>query len=294
MSGGKLADWALYLDETGTTDPHSLPLSQGITPLFTLAGVALPLDRWRDYDRAYLRLKRIFFAKEIDQSSKHEAVWEIKGTDLFAPRNAKSSRNRAFAIEVCKLIKEFGGKVFGVTFVKSVKEPMPRSSIYTKGLQILAERFDIFLREGNSTGLMILDSRVAHVQKGSGVDYTVATSYMSFIFGNEDGKQLKRIVEAPMFADSGITAGLQIADIVSGLVYTTTYRDKLAPNGAEPATGYLDYRHCQSYWPTLQELVFSSTNLYGTQKIWGLRTLNHQQKDQMDTKLQALADKFKH
>lgn len=286
-----MAEWALYLDETGTTEPHTIPLSPGITPIFTLAGVALPLDRWREYDRSYLRLKRSFFAKEIDGSSKIDAVWEIKGTDLFAPRNAKSDRNKVFAYKVCDLVKDFGGKAFGVNFLKSVKSPMSRSSIYTKGLQILAERFDIFLRELDARGVMIMDSRMAHMRKGSGVDYTVAMSYLSFIFGNEEGKQLKRIVEAPMFADSGITAGLQMADIISGMVYSDTYRHKLAPNGPDSLKGFLDYTHCQRYHAPLHEITFTSENNYGAQKMYGVRTLDHRDED-IVPQLKALAAKY--
>ncbi len=273
--GAAVIKWALYLDETGTTEPHKLPVPQGATPLFTLGGIVLPLDRWRDYDRAYLYLKREFFKKEIDQSSKIDATWEVKGTDLLSPRNANSERNKVFCYRVLDLAKQFGGKVLGVTFLKSVKSPMPRTSIYTKGLQILAERFDVFLREIDGAGVLIMDSRMAHTRKGGGLDYTVAQSYLSFIFGNKEGQLLKRIIEAPMFADSGLTAGLQIADIMSGLIYTNAYRDKLAPNGADPACGYLDYTHTARYYTPLKEIIFESDNVYGEQRMFGLRTLDH-------------------
>ncbi len=289
--GHLMVAWALYLDETGTTDAHTVPLKPGITPMFTLAGVALPIDRWRDYDRGYLRLKREFFAKEIDASTKIDVVWEVKGSDLFAPRNAASERNKVFAYKVLDLIKEYKGRAFGVNFLKSVNNPMPRSSIYTKGLQILAERFDVFLRESDEQGIIIMDSRMAHMRKGNGVDYTVATSYLSFIFGNNEGKLLKRIVEAPMFADSGITAGLQIADIVSGMIYADVYRHKLSSDVAVLEKGLLDYSHCQKYHTPLSEVVFQSENHYGSQKMYGLRTIDHRDVD-IAPKLDALKAKF--
>lgn len=153
--GAAMVKWALYLDETGTPDAHTIPLAKGSTPAFTIGGIVLPIERWQEYDRAYLYLKREFFAAEIDRSSKLDCVWEIKGSDLLAPRNAASERNKVFCYKVLDLIKEFKGKAMGVTFLKSVKSPMPKNSIYTKGLQILAERYDTFLRENDSAGTLI-------------------------------------------------------------------------------------------------------------------------------------------
>lgn len=288
-----MVDWALYLDEAGVTDPHTIPLTSGQSPLFALAGVALPLARWRDYDRQYLYLKREFFATEIDRSSKIDAVWEVKGSDLLAPRNAASERNSVFTYRVLDLIKEFEGRIFGVSLLKGVVNPTPKTTIYTKALQILAERYDVFLREAGSSGCMILDSRMAHMRKGTGLDYTVATSYLSFIFGNRDGQLLKRLIEAPLFADSGLTAGLQIADIAAALVYSNAYREKLAPGGADVERGYLDYRHTRRFYRPLRERVFESEQLYGGSKMFGLRTLDHRDGEPSEKDLEALANRFK-
>lgn len=288
-----MVQWALYIDETGTTDAHTIPVPKGITPAFTLGGVALPFDRWREYDRAYLYLKREFFSAEIDRSSKIDCVWEIKGSDLLAPRNAASERNKVFCYKVLDLIRDFGGKAFGVTFLKSVKNPMPKSSIYTKGLQILAERYDVFLRENDAQGTLILDSRMAHMRRGAGLDYTVATSYLSFVFGNKEGQLLKRIVEAPMFADSGLTVGLQIADIVSGIIYTNAYREKLAPQGAVLEQGYLDYTHTRRFYRPFKDLIFESARVYSNgNRMFGLRTIDHRDGPVSSASLITLVDHF--
>jgi len=288
-----MVEWALYLDESGVTDSHSLPLVKGQSPVFTLAGVALPLDKWREYDRQYLYLKREFFRVEIDRSSKIDAVWEIKGSELLAPRNAASERNRAFVFRVLKLIKEFDGRIFGVSLLKGTINPTPKTTTYTKALQILAERFDAFLREINASGCMILDSRMAHMRKGAGLDYTVAVSYLSFIFGNSEGKLLRRLVEAPLFADSGLTAGLQIADIAAALVYTNVYREKLAPNGEDVNYGYVDYRHTRAFYPALKERVFEGQSNAGGPKLFGLRNLDHRDGEVTGAHLEALSERFK-
>jgi len=288
-----LVDWALYLDEAGVTEPHAIPLASGQSPLFALAGVALPLARWREYDRQYLYLKREFFSVEIDRSSKSDAAWEVKGADLLAPRNAASERNSVFTYKVLDLVKDLEGRIFGVSLLKGVATPTPKTTIYTKALQILAERYDVFLREAGSSGCMILDSRMAHMRKGAGLDYTVAHSYLSFIFGNPDGRLLKRLIEAPLFADSSLTAGLQIADIVAALVYSNAYREKLAPTGEDVERGYLDYRHTKKFYRPLRERVFESEQLYGGVKMFGLRTLDHRDGEPSEKDLEALANRFK-
>jgi len=284
--------WALYLDETGDTRGHSLPLKQGQTPVFTLGGVALPLYLWREFDREYLYLKREFFQQEIDKSSKDDTAWEAKGNNLIAPRNAASERNKIFTYRVLDKIKEFDGKIFSVNFLKSARDPISSVSIYTKALQIMAERFDIFLRENNAKGVIIIDSRMAHTKKGSGLDYSVAKSYLSFIFGNEQGRQLKQIIEAPLFADSALTAGLQVADIVAALIYADIYQHRISPDGENKECGFVDYRHVKRHGKLLNELEFKSQKKYDSRQIFGHRTLDHRDHIASQQEIQKLRNKF--
>lgn len=74
-----MSTWALYLDESGDAHSHKLPLIEGKLPVFTLAGVALPLEHWRSYHAEYSALKLAFFQNEIDKSSKTHHQWEFKG-----------------------------------------------------------------------------------------------------------------------------------------------------------------------------------------------------------------------
>lgn len=283
--------WALYLDESGSNARHQLPVTSGQSPVFTLAGIALPIERWRSYDRAYLALKRQFFSAEIDQSSKPDTRWEIKGSDLIAPRNSNSDRNKVFTYKVFDLVQDHGGKAFGCSFLKCPIEPVPKTSMYTKAVQIIDERFDIFLREQNDNGILILDSRMAHMKRGSGTDYTVAVSHLSYVFGNAHGRELKRIKEAPLFADSCLTAGLQIADIVAAQAYAYAYREKLAPEGAIQELGLLDYTHTRAHSKPLKDVEFHSRNKYGDHHRHGFRIMDHR-KDKTEPK--ELAEKIAH
>ena len=70
-----------YVDESGDTNPHHEPLLDGETPLFCLSAVALPADRWRDYDRSVFALKRTYFRAEMAASIPR---WRPTKTDLHA------------------------------------------------------------------------------------------------------------------------------------------------------------------------------------------------------------------
>ncbi len=176
-----MSTWALYLDESGDANKHELPLSKegGSTPIFTLAGVALPLSQWRNYHSDYSNLKLAFFKNEIDKSSKTQHQWEFKGNRAIAPRNAKSDRLTAFSHKVLDLAENYAGRLFSVSFAKNATTPTSAISMYTRRCRF-AETFDIFLREKSedARGIIILDSRMAHLQRGSGLDYQVA-SYAS-------------------------------------------------------------------------------------------------------------------
>jgi hypothetical protein len=94
---------------------------------------------------------------------------------------------------------------------------------------------------------------------------------MTYIFGNEQGRQLKRLQEAPLFADSTVTAGIQMADIIAPLMYANTYHLQLSPGGLPRGCGYLKYTHVERYWTHLQKLKFQSQGLYQGYRKNGFR-----------------------
>jgi hypothetical protein len=286
----RMPTWALYLDESGDANSHSVPLKVGETPVFALAGTALPLSHWRAYQSEYSSLKLQFFKNEIDKSSKSQHQWELKGNRLVAPRNADSQRLAGFAHKTLDLVENNTGRLFSVAFLKCATKPTSHISMYTKALQILAEAFDIFLREKSETarGIIILDSRMAHLKKGSGLDYTVATGLLSYVFGNELGRQLKRLQEAPLFADSCLTSGIQIADIVAGLMYANTYRINLSSAANCDDMGYLNYAHVERFWPHLLKLKYHSASQYNGYFKTGFRFFDHRKEksDNGDTEVE--------
>ncbi len=258
----------VYIDEAGSPERHHEPLSGGETPLFILAGLALPLGEWRRRDREYLRLKRHFFPDQMGRPSRRDEEVEIKGRDLTSPRQSTSARRQAFNRRAMDFIDRCGGRAFAATFLKSAAAPVSSTSLYTKSLQILVERISLYIAESDSyqNAILICDSRMRGI---SGLDGEVARSHMSYIFGHATGRTFTNIVEAPLFADSRLTVGLQLADIFAANLYASRFQYYL-----RGAPGTPDYSHSTAYWPALDRLQFKSTGLVDGFTIYGYRTVD--------------------
>ena len=246
-----LSTVVFYTDESGSTEAFTEPLQTGSTPIFTITSIALPLTEWRQFDRKYNNLKEHFFPEILARKGRKEDI-EIKGNDLTSPRNKESERRQNFLKQVFALLYKFDAKIFSVTFVKSKDNPISSRSMYTHGFQILLERFNDYIKtsEKFDSGIIICDSR-AGTMKGQGLDKEVAQSYQSYIFGNEKGKKCTYMQEAPLFADSKITVGLQLADIISSVIYTNHYNYY-----SSTIEGAVDYSHMQKWWPKVISLEY--------------------------------------
>ncbi|TFB10488.1 DUF3800 domain-containing protein [Candidatus Marinimicrobia bacterium MT.SAG.4] len=255
-----------YVDESGDPNRHSVPIKIGTTPIFTLSALGLPLSDWRDYTSEYLQLKRRFFKSEINRTRVHAAKWEIKGSDLSKPSNKDDRRGAKFLEKVIELIERYKGKLFAVSVIKSVGHPTLATSIYTSSLQILVERLSIYVGESNiyANGIIIVDSRKKHL------DRQVAESHMSFIFGSETGREFTNIIEAPLFADSQLTQGLQIADNIGSAIYSNQYQFY-----CRSVEGANNYEHMHKFWDRVKALEFKSKKKYDNHIKYGFRVIKH-------------------
>jgi hypothetical protein len=238
-------------------------LLDGETPIFTLNSLCIGAQNWRGLDRDYLRLKRRFFQKEIGNNAAE--YFEIKGSELTRPGNRTNKRAHKFIEQVFGLCKKYGVTLFSIIFVKNPLNPTSKKSLYTMALQYLCERFQAFLEEsvGDEDGIIIMDSRMHNV------DLEVAQSHLSFIFGHKTGRTCDKILEAPMFTNSKLTAGLQIIDIMGSCIYANFYQ-----RNCMFVSGALDYSHMGTYWSELSALEFQSQRLYDGHRRSGYRVID--------------------
>ena len=252
-----------YVDEAGSLEGHHEPLLDGETPIFSLNSVCISENNWKDLDRDYLRLKKRFFSKEIGTGIAE--YFEVKGSELTRPGNRMNKRGHKFIKQVFHLCKQYNISLFSIIFIKNPAKPTSKKSLYTMALQYLCERFQAFLEEriDGENGIIIVDSRMHNI------DLEVAQSHLSFVFGHKTGRTYDKILEAPMFANSKLTAGLQVIDIMGSCIYTNFYQ-----RNCMFVPGALDYSHMGIYWPNLSDLEFKSQKLYDGHPRNGYRVID--------------------
>jgi hypothetical protein len=262
-----------YVDESGSSNSHREPLLDGQTPIFLMASLAFKTSTWRTLDRSYQALKRQFFSAEI--GTRRVTQYEVKGNDLIRPGNKKSSRRHAFLRKTLELCQSHGAKGFAVIFKKNPIKPVPKDSQYNMGIQYMVERFDHFLEETSegltdpfpaidAHGLIIADSRMKNL------DLNVATSHLSFMFGNTVGLQCKRVIEAPTFTFSELSVGIQVTDIFASALYAQSYQRHC---GSISNAG--DYSHMKFVDEYLDALQWRSIKAYNGYSMRGYRFLDH-------------------
>ena len=251
-----------YIDESGNPEGYHIPIQGSETPLFVLTSLCIHETNWRNVTHDLNYLKQRFFKNEIGAEPPH--YFEIKGNDLTRPGNRNNRRNHAYLDSILRLCDKYTLPFFSVIIRKDHITPTNKTSLYTMSLQYLVERFQIFLDDNNDNGLMIIDSRVHNI------DFQVAQSHLSFVFGNITGKQCNRIIEAPMFTDSRLTAGLQLVDTVSSCIYTDNYYWK-----CRTIPGAHNYRHMTKYRPYLAGREFHSKFSHSGYMKHGYRYIKH-------------------
>lgn len=202
--------------------------------------------------------------------------FEIKGHKLLKPSSARIRRNRIFTQKALSLCRDLGAALFSVIWTKDSGNPVNPVSMYTHSLQILAERFHYHCLANNDQGIIVADSRTDRL------DFTVASSHLSFLLGNPAGRAYVSLVEAPMFVDSCLSAGAQLADILGACIFGYYFQKNCArlpglfvgPNPVTPEdlaenpggpwverTPARDYSHCRQYWADLNALQFKRTDV---------------------------------
>jgi len=171
------------------------------------AAIALQPQLSKDFSRELFNLERKFW--QINEP--HE--FEIKGRMLLNKRALTSPKKIEFVEEVLSLCKGHHILAFAVG-MRRLEEQMlagfsPEESRIFRVYHYLLERVEAMLQEDypNDMAIVLLDSG------GVKTDKRRAIAFGNFLYGNEAGRSMQRIVETPFFVDSSLTPGIQIADL---------------------------------------------------------------------------------
>ena len=205
--------YLLYADEfghDGIWDPNDSRHNHH--PLFGLAGFAIPAEKWRDLDRGFLRLKRKFYAWELQRG-------EADGVraERFEAKDLSSRRDLRFVGAVLSLLKSLDARIFVHGRVKRIGGPHDSDALYGMITQGLMRAFEKYVRNrvGHKlgSGLMVLDRRT------EARDVQLLSSAQSYLFSAQDDLRggFHRLVEIPMLVRSEWHHGVQAADTIARL-----------------------------------------------------------------------------
>ena len=204
-----------YLDEFGHVGPYikRTHAKHNDSPVFGLAGFALPLDEARGFATWFFQRKSQLLAFEIARSGKHPAMWEKKGSSLYTARNVSTYPElRKFTNRLLNKIAALDGFVFYVGIKKTAPAGTHNpNQLYRNTLREAIKRLDGFCAEDcTPTGNFVL-ALDEHDQRAA-----LTTEASRLMFGSPQPR--RNLIEPPFQLESHRYQTLQAADWIAGLV----------------------------------------------------------------------------
>lgn len=207
--------YLVYLDEFGHIGPYVSKddRSHNDSPVFGLAGYALPIEQTRSFGTWFFKLKSELLDFEIGRSGKHPALWEKKGSSLYTVKNVTKYRElRTFTFRFLNKIEKSGGFVFYVGGTKpNPPETHNANLLYRKILKEAIKRLDQHCSEDcdpKTEFLLILDE---HDQREALVTEAATAMY-------NPAEPRRCLVEPPFQVESHRYQTMQAADWLAGLI----------------------------------------------------------------------------
>jgi hypothetical protein len=152
----------VYLDEFGHIGPFVSrgDLRHKTSPVFGMAGVAIPVERVRELSMLFFKAKNKLLAWEIQQSQVTPSQWEKKGSSLFTVKNiTKYPELRRTAIRLLNKINSIGGFVF-YTGIEKRKQRNEHTSegLYFSVLKDAIRKLNRYCHSNECTFSLLLDS----------------------------------------------------------------------------------------------------------------------------------------
>lgn len=207
--------YVVYLDEFGHIGPYisRTHTRHNDSPVFGLAGFALPVDQVRGFGTWFFQRKKELLAFEIERSGTHPAIWEKKGTSLYTVTNVTKYRElRQFTFRLFNKIDSCGGFLFyvGGTKPHSPDEHDP-NQLYRNVLREAIKRLDQHCGEDcdpQENFILTLDE---HDQRDALITKAAIAMY-------RPAEPRRHLIKPPFQVESHRYQTMQAADWIAGLV----------------------------------------------------------------------------
>jgi hypothetical protein len=209
-----------YIDESGDSQAVNHPTHEE-QPMLIVAGLFVDAARISRLTDDFIRLKRSFYPNRFKTvaHSLDVLLTEIKGSDIRAdirkldPSAPKVQHHLRFLDGVLALCNSHDVKVVSRVWVKAYQTPLDDRTIYSMTAQHIAKRFQHYLIDKESRGMMIADFR--DPARNQYVSHSIFTQKHKL--GN-GGDAYPSIEETAVFGVSNNHACLQIADLVCSTI----------------------------------------------------------------------------
>lgn len=214
LSGGILT-YVVYLDEFGHIGPYKSRTDprHNDSPVFGLAGFALPIDKVRGFGTWFFQRKQELLAFEIDRSGTHPAIWEKKGASLYTVTNVtKYPELRRFTFRLFNQINNLGGFVFyvGGTKPRPPEEHKP-NQLYHSILREAIKRLNQHCEEDCNPQENFILALDEHDQRDALITEAAIAMY-------NPTEPRRHLIEPPFQVESHRYQTMQAADWIAGLV----------------------------------------------------------------------------
>lgn len=238
----------VFVDESG----HPIPTDPTIRPIL----LAVCINEI-DIHELTLKINKI----KLDVYGKDDV--EIKATNLIRSKtlDPRFTNNKLFVDKLIDLINSFNIKVFAIIMERPDFTPYTEEGMLHKQYYHLLRRIEFFCEKYDyPMALTIFD------EQDRKEDEKIAIAFNNYLYKTSLGKSFKKILEVPLFANSKVTPGIQIADLMAGIIrhYYERNLNKITPS--DPFEKWL----CDLY-----DTVESKTeNLYHKYLEYGFFTMS--------------------
>lgn len=229
----------VYVDESGTKDPKVKGVDKNGNTiekdrLYVLLGISLFETRWFQFE-SFINKTKMKHMQRIhrDEGCRLElADTEVKSRWIRVPNEralhpflSRLSDNEMEQLVDCFLAQPayHAMRIFAVVVDKRyLRDHMTEEQLHRKAYELLIERVEWFLKTEHPKhkALMIVDNTSKQMNRSLAMKH----SYFQRE-GTSSGSLIPHIVELPMFVESNLSNGVQLADLCAYNVYRA-FRDE--------------------------------------------------------------------
>jgi len=241
-----------FIDESGSIHPKDS------NPISVLFAVCMPERVHRGVSRQLYSIEKLILG--------NETMRELKAADLLNRRTFTRIKQKRELIErVFSVLDSLEITTFAIIVPRPTRPLNLPKDYLPKPHTFLLQRINALAEKTNQEAVLVYDGNGMNVQGTN-----MASSVSNYIFRvAEFNNVLRRVVDTPLFVDSKVTPGIQLADLAASVV--RQYEQNSLINGIPRGDAYLSVieRYYQIvHGKTMDDLLNDKGNpLYGFYKM---------------------------